>query len=117
MVQLFLSCVCDYCERKPNYDGYYRGWVVWRDQVGFPHYVFSNQWSAERWRRGQGRPDGELRLILCSEPFIWRSSRSPIRDIELADHLFEVFVDHRFKLAPYRAFLAPLEMQHLYESR
>lgn len=111
MVPLFLSCVCEYCDSRPTTDSYHRGYVVWRGFLGpgFPHYVFSTRQSAERWRRGQGQNAGEIREVLASEPFRWRPSRGTMRDIEFADHLFEIFPDHRFKPAPFRAFLAPLE--------
>lgn len=111
MVPLFLSCVCDYCESRPATESYYRGYVVWRGFLGpgFPHYVFSNRQSAERWRRGQGQNSGEIREVLSPEPFRWRPSRGTLRDIEFADHLFEIFPDHRYRQAPHRAFLAPAE--------
>lgn len=111
MVQLFLSCVCDYCDSKPNLGDYHSGYVVWRGFLGpgFPHYVFSNRESAERWRRGQGQNAGDIRVVLSTEPFRWRPSRGTLRDIEFADHLFEIFPDHKFKAAPHRAFLAPVD--------
>lgn len=116
MVPLFLSCVCEFCETKPAYDSLNRGWVVWRGIApGFPHYVFSSRYCAETWRRGQGNGYGEPRLVLSTAVFRWRPSRSGARDVEFADHLFEVFLDHRFKAAPFRAFLAPLELQRACE--
>lgn len=110
MVPLFLTCVCDYCENPAKGD-YHRGYIVYRGFLGpgFPHYVFSNHQSAERWQRGQGQQNsGEIREILSSEPFRWRPSRGTLQDIEFADHLFEIFPDHRYRVAPHRAFLAPV---------
>lgn len=109
MQQLFLSCVCDFCDSKPNTSGYHRGFVVWRGFLGpgFPHYVFSNQESAKRWSNTQGRNSGEVREVLSPEPFRWRPSRGSLQDIEFADHLFEIYEDHRYPQAPHRAFLSP----------
>lgn len=113
MQQLFLSCVCDYCDNKPDLNSgqYHVGYVVWRGFLGpgFPHYVFANSQSAERWRRGQGQNAGDIRKVLSTEPFRWRPSRGTLRDIEFADHLFEIFPDHRYRQAPHRAFLAPAD--------
>ena len=113
MVALFLSCVCDYCENRPATENFSRGYVVWRGFLGpgFPHYVFANRQSAERWRRGQGQNSGEIREVLSPDPFRWRPSSGTLRDIEFADHLFEIFPDHRYRQAPHRAFLAPVAEQ------
>lgn len=109
MIPLFISFVCDYCER-PNLAAMYRGYVVWRHSDGSrPHrqYVFATREAAERWQRIRGLVDAEVRDVLAREPFRWHQRRGLVKNLELADKLFEVYPDHRFKPGPNRAFLAP----------
>jgi hypothetical protein len=108
MIALLVSYVCDYCERPPALEHLYRGWVVWRpDRTGARDYVFPDRESAERWRSLRGPTDAEIRQVLCPQPFRWRQSAGSLRDIQLADRLYEIFPDHRFQPARDRAFLAP----------
>jgi hypothetical protein len=109
MTLLFISFVCDYCER-PNFGGMYRGYVVWRhSDDGRPHrqYVFATFEAAERWQKIRGLVDADVRDVLSREPFRWHQRRGLVKNLELADKLFEVYPDHRFKPGPNRAFLAP----------
>lgn len=109
MIPLFTSCVCDYCERPPL-DGLHRGYVVWRGistKSKNRQYVFPTRADAERWRAFRGLAEAEVREVFSREPFNFRSSRGSIKDLRLADKLFEIYPDHRFKPGPHRAFLAP----------
>lgn len=117
MVELFLSCVCDYCDSKPDLDKLHHGWIIHRDLIGpgFPHYVFSTAASALRWYTSQINRDGVVKLVLSHEPFRWRPSRGTLRNIEFADHLFEVYPDHRFPKGPHRAFLSPVDYQQEFQ--
>jgi len=108
MLALFISYVCDYCEKPPSTEGMHRGWIVWRNSpAGARDYVFPDRASAERWRALRGPADGEIRQVLCQSPFRWRHSAGAIKDIRLADRLYEIYPDHRFEPARDRAFLAP----------
>jgi hypothetical protein len=109
MIPLFFSYVCDYCD-NPRPDTHYRGYVVWRDDGvnhGRRHYVFPSRAVAERWRAIRGISDARIVEVLSQDPFNFRPSRGTVKGVELADRLFEIFPDHRFKPGPNRAFLAP----------
>ena len=109
MIALFYSAVCDYCERQMPTESLYRGFVVYRGQRsadGDEEYVFRTRADAERWRRIAGREGCEIREVYSLNAFRWHKSRGSARDLELADHLFKIFPDHRYEPLPHRAFLA-----------
>lgn len=107
MRALFYSWVCEHCEGLPEGD-YDRGYVVWRDRPpASEEYVFRTKEDAERWRAHKQYGEKPIRIVLSEQPFRWRMSNGTITDVELADHLFEIYPDHRFEPGPYRAFLAP----------
>ncbi len=58
--------------------------------------------SSDPWRVSYCRPCDFAR----NHPFRWRRSGGFIEDLELADHLYEIFEDHRFEPGPHRAFLS-----------
>ncbi|MCC6874764.1 MAG: hypothetical protein IT378_10705 [Sandaracinaceae bacterium] len=107
MTALLFSMVCDYCEGHGlKIQG--RGFVVWLDRPpGSEQYVFKTRADAERWRRHQQVEGAPIRAVLTESTFRWRRSSGSITDVDLADHLFEIFPDHRFEPGPFRAFLAP----------
>lgn len=108
MVQLFLSEACDHCDFGPPKEKLHTGFVVYpksEDKVR-EEYVFRTPLDAERWRAAAGRDGCEIRRVYSTAPFRWHLSRGSLRDAVLADHVFEVFTDHRFEQLPHRAFLA-----------
>lgn len=108
MVQLVYSQACDYCDFGPPKDKLYPGFVVYRKPEAKvrEEYVFRTRLDAERWRTAAGREGCEISKVYSVAPFRWQFSRGTLRDLVLADHIFEVFSDHRFELLPHRAFLA-----------
>jgi hypothetical protein len=110
MVQLFLTQACDYCDYGPAKDTLHRGFIVFRDEnhQGIrEEYVFRTRMDAERWRTAAGREEASIREVYSSQPFRWHLSRGTLRDVVLADHMFEIFDSHRFEALPHRAFLSP----------
>jgi len=109
MVQLFLTQVCDYCDYGIPKERLHRGFVVYRDPGearSREEYVFRTRLDAERWRTAAGREECEIVQVYSLTPFRWHLSRGTLRDVVLADHMFEIFPDHRFEPLPHRAFLA-----------
>lgn len=106
MLELFTSCVCEHCDGGPHGD-FFRGWVVWPEQPSgiVQTWVFRNPDDARRWLKN--RADGTVRAVLSREPFTWTRARGPLKDVVLAEKPFEIFPDHRYPPAAYRAFLAP----------
>lgn len=109
MTQLFLSEVCDHCDFGPPETALHRGFVVWfqGSSPSIPHeeYVFRTPADAEKWREAAGRGAAVIREAFAFQPFRWHLSRGTLRDVVLADHLFEIFYDHKFEPLPHRAFL------------
>ncbi len=108
MVELFISKACDHCDYSPNTDRMYRGYIVFNPawEKGDEAYVFRNTVDAERWRTAAGREGHVIRTVFSMAPFKWHLSRGTLRDVVLADHMFEIFPDHRYEPLPHRAFLA-----------
>jgi hypothetical protein len=109
MVQLFLSQACDHCDYGVPKDRLHRGFVVHRGAGDAPNceeYVFRTRMDAERWRVAAGREGCEIREVYSLTPFRWHLSRGTLRDVVLADHMFEIFPDHKYEPLPHRAFLA-----------
>jgi len=106
MTALFLSFVCDYCDGLRADPAPYQGFVVYRgprDGHAREEYVFRSLRDAERWRKIQRLEGCEIRKVESSAEFRWRASTGTVRDLELADRLFEIFPDHRYAPAPNRA--------------
>ena len=91
MRPLFISFVCDYCDglREEEYD---TGWVAMRDARPIPslEYVFRSPEDATRWIDLRGWENAEVRKVRTRAIFRWRTSRGTIRDLILADRLFEI---------------------------
>ena len=106
---LFTSCVCDYCDGLIDI-GAHVGFVVYRgrdDFSGRPVYVFRTRTDAARWRAANDLRDCPVLEVRSEAPFQWKLARGTIAGAEMADRPFELFFDHRFPPAPYRAYLAP----------
>lgn len=109
MVQLFLTQACDHCDYGVPKERLHRGFVVYRganDTGTCEEYVFRTRMDAERWRTAAGREGCEIHEVYSLTPFRWHLSRGTLRDVVLADHMFEIFPDHRYEPLPHRAFLA-----------
>jgi hypothetical protein len=112
MVQLFLTQACDHCDYGIPKDRLHRGFIVAQGVVDpaeerHEEYVFRTRMDAERWRTAAGRDGQDIREVFSIEAFRWHLSRGTLRDVVLADHMFEIFPDHRYEPLPHRAFLAP----------
>lgn len=113
MVQLFLSQACDHCDFGVPKERLHRGFVVYRkpadNQSQYEDYVFRTRMDAERWQRAagyEGRPDVTIREVYSLMPYRWHLSRGTLRDVVLADMMFEVFPDHKYEPLPHRCFLS-----------
>jgi hypothetical protein len=103
---LFYSAACDWCDGLASV-ALDRGFVVWRDRgPGASEYVFRTRADAERWISVRSLDGFPVREVLSEHGFRWRASTGSVRDLELADRLFEIYLDRRFPPAPHRAFLA-----------
>lgn len=103
---LLLTAVCDRCEVPRSSGSFDRGYIVWRSRPpGSCEYVFKSRADAERWRAAAGLDRFPIRSVLSRTSFRWRRSTGSVRDIELADRLFEIFPDGGHEPGPNRAFL------------
>lgn len=119
MVQLFLTQACDYCDYGLPKERLHRGFIVHRNNAesgSREEYVFRTRMDAERWRTAAGRDDCEIHEVYSLAPFRWHLSRGTLRDVVLADHMFEIFPDHRYEPLPHRAFLAETPVTQEYEA-
>lgn len=98
---LFFSLVCDYCDSLKAAGRHDRGWIVWRNRpIGSSAYVFRSESDAERWRRACGLDDHPIRSVLSPRRFIWRRSQGSVKDIEVADRLYEIYADSEAASGP-----------------
>jgi len=108
MKQIFLTVACDYCDFGIPKERLHRGFVVYRgpDTSGATEeYVFRTLIDAQRWQTVAGREDNQIYEVFSLNPFRWHLSRGTLRDVVLADHMVEIFPDHRYQPLPNRAFL------------
>lgn len=107
MTPLFTSYACDFCDGLVSFGSLSRAYVAWpRGAVeARTAYLFPSRDVAERWVIAAHLEGHEVREVATADEIRWHMSRGTVEGIELADHVFEVFPDHRFELAPYRAFL------------
>jgi hypothetical protein len=106
---LFTSVACDWCDGLVPYE-VDRGFIVLvedRIATGRQSYVFRTMTDAAIWRSARGLQSYPIQEVHSLAPIQWTRSRGTIENVEMADRPFEVFADHRFPDAPYRAFLAP----------
>lgn len=103
---LLFSTVCDRCESSKVAGTFDRGWVIWRNRdPGSREYVFRTFEDAERYRCAAGLETFPIRPVLSKSAFQWRRSTGSVQDIELADRLFQIFLDSAHSPGPERAFL------------
>lgn len=108
MVELFTSTGCDHCDYGPPMEKLHRGFAVLPPVTcANPHYVFRTRLDAERWMGVVGTLPCEIREVLSLEPYRWHLSHGVVRDLVFADHVFDIFEDHRYEPLPHRAFIAP----------
>ena len=108
MTPLFFSAACDFCEGRTPVE-YHEGYVVYRggrDGVIHQEYVFRSPEDADRFRIMRNLQDLDIRKVRSEEPFRWQYSKGTIKDLELADHLYAIFPDHRYEPGPQRAHVA-----------
>ena len=108
MTLLFNSFVCDYCDGTIEQTAPFRAFVVWpRGRTKLNQaYVFPSRDQAFTWARSVDRLDADVREIRMAVEPTWRDSSGTTKGVRLAELLYEVFPDHRFKPAANRAFLA-----------
>jgi hypothetical protein len=107
MVKIFLSQACDHCDYGIPKDRLHRGFIVYRapeaGESTSEEYVFRTRMDAERWRTAASREECEIREVYSLDPFRWHLSRGTLRDVVLADHMFEIFPNHKYEQKPHRA--------------
>jgi hypothetical protein len=117
MTQLFLTQACDHCDYGVDRACVHRGYLIRgdvdpaedaEDGVLATAYVFRTTLDAERWRTAAGRENWPIYEALSLTPYRWILSRGTLRDVALADAMFEIFADHRFEALPNRAWLGEL---------
>jgi hypothetical protein len=110
MRPLFVTYACDFCDGLTKPGLLHRGFVVWRGlhpTGAREEYVFPTRADADRYRSAARLCHYEIREVLSETQIHWHPSRGTIRGLDLADHLYTIYPDHRFEPGPYRAFLAP----------
>lgn len=114
MVQLFLTCACDYCDYGVPKEKLHRGFIVHLKTKLDVHeeYVFRSRADVQRWATAAGREDefNDIREVFSLMPFRWILSRGTLRDVVLADNMHEVFPNHKFEPLPHRVWLMPDEI-------
>ncbi len=108
MTLLLRSFVCDYCDGTIDMVAPFRAFVVWpRGRTSLSNaYVFPDRQQAADWVRSVSRKNVEIREVRISEEPTWTESTGTSKGIRLADSLYEIFPDHRFRPGARRAFLA-----------
>lgn len=107
MVALLLSLACDYCEYGPRETELYRGFCVMRPcaKVGQMHYVFKTRIDAESWQNVISRRDSVVTEVWSLRQFEWVREQARDVNVSVADHLVEIFPDHRYAAKGHRAFV------------
>ena len=108
MTPLFITAACDFCDGRADVR-YYEGFVVYRgghDGIVHEEYVFRTIRDAQRFRALRDLEHVEIRRVRSHDPFQWRYSGGTTKGLELADHLYAIFPDHRYEPVPYRAHVA-----------
>lgn len=104
MEPLFTSMVCERCDDEERGTGY--GWIVWRGRSpGSTEYVFRNPEDARRWRAAQQLEDFPIRRVSIEGRLVWRQSTGLLKDLELADRLFEIYSSLEYPSGDNRAHL------------
>lgn len=108
MQPLFTGQYCPFCELKPpSASERFVGFIVFRSRPpGSCEYVFRTLPDATKWRYHAGLERFPIRRVEASEPFTWRQSTGSVRDIELSDRLYEIYLEERI-LERSQALLVP----------
>jgi hypothetical protein len=107
MTQLFLSVACDHCDYGVPKERLHVGFVLHcAASPNAEEYVFHSSSDALRWAKMIGRAGCEIRQVYSLMPFRWHMSCGTLSQIVLADHMCEVFPNHRFEPLPHRVWLA-----------
>ncbi|MCA9610692.1 MAG: hypothetical protein KC619_34090 [Myxococcales bacterium] len=107
MTPLFVSQVCDWCDGLAAPETLHTGYIVWRARaLPSMEYVFPSPEEARKWGRARGFDQAPIRPVQSLEPFRWRRSSGSLKDVTLADHLYEIHPDRRFAPQPHRAWVA-----------
>lgn len=113
MVELFLTQACDHCDYGISRECLHSGYIVksehtFNDQTkAYSSYVFQTPQDADKWRSAASYLTDDIVEILSLDPFTWLPSRGTLKDVILADHTYDVFLDHRYEPGQHRAFIAP----------
>ena len=107
MTLLLCSYVCDYCDGTIDIETPYRAFVAWPrgSQAVAKAYLFPTEAAAANWIRSVRRKDVDVREVRLAHPPTWKKSRGSVKDIELADGLYEVCRDRQVSSDQRRAFL------------
>jgi len=105
MTPLFLSVICERCDSEKAGEAF--GWIVWRARTpGSTEYIFRTPEYAERWRQASGLDGFPIRRVITESPIRWRESSGTIRDLQMADRLFEIYPAVGYAPGANRAHLA-----------
>lgn len=93
MQPLFTSYFCPFCDSEDDVgQASNRGFIIWRDRPpGSTEYVFKTREGAEEWRSIAGLQRFSVRPVLSATAFVWRLSSGTVKDIELAEGVYEVY--------------------------
>ena len=106
MLLLFQFYSCEWCSHGPAGQTY-KGYIIYRGEGTLPRkdYVFKSQEHAEKWLSIRGMATCSVRVVAMAHEPRWRMSSGSASDLELADHLFEIFPDHKVPERDYVAWL------------
>lgn len=95
MTFLFLSVVCEQCEKSTDISSTEpHGYIVWRSRPpGSCEYVFKTEKDATTWRAAAGLDKFPIRKVFAKNGFKWRASTGSVSNIQLADRLYEIYLD------------------------
>ena len=97
--------VCDRCDGGAEVQEF--GWIVWRGRPpGASEFVFRSPEDAKRWRDANRLSHYPIRRVSTEAKIHWRQSTGSLKQIELADRLFEIYPTVRYPPADNRAHLA-----------
>ena len=111
LLALFYSVICESCTDDP-YGRFHVAYAVWEEQQEANGgsrltYIFRTRHDAVRFRTIRGDESRPILCVLSEHPYEWRDARGVATGLTVGTPLCEVFPDHRFPPAPFRAFIAP----------
>ncbi len=111
MLALFYSTICEACDGPPRGD-FFAGFVMWdpawpiNKAMPTPAYVWRTSHDAIAFRSLRESDDLTVRCVLSEFRIPWREAGGKAAGLVCGDALYEIYTDHRFPPARYRAFLA-----------